>query len=107
MEILIDFDGTIVKQVTPPNTKPTKAIGDVNWDVVKKMRLLKAQGYIIYIFTGRIDLSLELLAIHQATLICKFLNKHDIPFDDLYPKPWRVSVIVDDIAVKPEDWIKE
>ena len=107
MEIMIDFDGVIVEQVTPRNTLPTKIIGEISWAVVEKMRFLKKQGYTIIIFTGRLDAELGELALEQFALLSDFLRKHGIPFDRFYSKPWRVSVIVDDIAIKPQDWIKE
>ncbi len=105
MRICIDLDGVICKlrgkEETYNNLKPIKGS-------VEKITELKRSGHYIIIYTAR------RMKTHKANLgkinadigkvTLDWLQKHSIPFDEIYfGKPWA-DVYIDDNAFKFISW---
>lgn len=82
-------------------------------DVIEKLREFKALGFEIVISTSRNMRTHEgnIGKITAITLpvIIEWLNKHDVPFDEIYVgKPWcgHEGFYVDDKAIRPDEFIK-
>ncbi|ASG83039.1 capsular biosynthesis protein [Salmonella enterica] len=105
--IIIDLDNTItIHNGDTYSNKP------VNEDVVNKMRFYKEQGYTITIFTARnmktFSGNLGKINIHTLPIIIEWLNKNDVPFDEvIVGKPWcgTEGFYVDDRAIRPSEFI--
>lgn len=104
-KIVIDLDGTLTVgggeyiEVAPRS------------DVVKALREYHSQGYEIVIYTARNMRTHEgqvgKINIHTVPIILEWLNKHDIPHDELIVgKPWcgPDGFYVDDRAVRPSEF---
>ena len=55
------------------------SLDDPNTDVINMARILKSQGFHIWILSGRSDRTKD------ATI--DWLNQHDVPFDDIHMRP--------------------
>ncbi len=105
--LIFDLDDTLSKTIGGDyaNAKPIEA-------VVEKLREYHAQGFTIVISTSRNMRTYEgnVGAINKNTLpvIIEWLNKHDIPFDEIYTgKPWCgfEGFYIDDKAVRPDELV--
>ncbi|EBM2458025.1 capsular biosynthesis protein, partial [Salmonella enterica] len=72
----------------------------------------KEQGYTITIFTARnmktFSGNLGKINIHTLPIIIEWLNKNDVPFDEvIVGKPWcgTEGFYVDDRAIRPSEFI--
>ena len=92
--VIFDLDGTLA-DITSRRSLSTKPNGKINWDVffdpmnidldepntpvIKMAQMLKSQGFMIVIFSGRSK------ATKDATN--KWLDKHNVPCDVLKMRP--------------------
>lgn len=81
-------------------------------EVVEKLREYQAQGFTIVINTSRNMRTYQgnVGQINKNTLpiIIDWLNRHDIPFDEVYVgKPWCgfEGFYVDDKAIRPDEFL--
>lgn len=105
--IVIDLDETIStkkKDEEYANAKP-------KLDVIQKLHYFRALGYQICIFTSRnmnsFGGNIGLINIHTTPTIISWLNKYDVPYDELIVgKPWcgEDGFYVDDRAVRPNEF---
>ncbi|HEC87011.1 MAG TPA: hypothetical protein ENI49_03990, partial [Thermoplasmatales archaeon] len=92
--ILFDLDGTICDTT---ENKYAFAVPDEN--MIKVVNLLKQMGNKITVYTSRGSSS----GIDYTGLIKQQLEKWGVQYDDLKQKP-SADLIVDDMAVTPEDF---
>ena len=107
--LVIDIDGTLCP-VKPPETcyedlVPHRAM-------VQRLRQWRSDGYQIILHTARnmrtYDGNLGLINKHTAPALIAWLERWDIPFDELhFGKPWagRDGFYVDDRAVRPNEFL--
>ena len=107
LKIVFDLDGTL----TLIDSSRDYADVEVNEPVVAKLREYKAQGYEIIIQTARnmrtYDCSVGKINANTLPVIIDWLNKHEIPFDEIHVgKPWcgTVGFYVDDKAIRPDEF---
>jgi capsule biosynthesis phosphatase len=75
---------------------------------VEKLRSLKSAGHTIIICTGRhmrtCGGNVGLVLARQGYITLEWLNRHGVPFDELYfGKPWA-HLYVDDNALRFSSW---
>lgn len=106
--IVLDLDGTICEI---DKNKEYKDLNPVS-DVVKKMKEYKNLGWKIIISTSRnmnsFDGNLGLINAETAKDILIWLEKHKIPFDEIYySKPWCGfdGFYVDDKSIRPSEFV--
>lgn len=108
--IIIDLDGTLC-----PLKQPDQAYADLrpNQDVVERLRAYRDQGYYIIIHTSRhmrtYQGNLGLINAHTAGMTLAWLDRHAIPYDELYfGKPWpgTQGFYVDDRAIRPDEFLR-
>lgn len=107
-KVAIDFDGTIVEDVTHKYPEDLE-IGRLKKDVVRCIRLLKEMGSYIIITSCRANTIIHpRLAerLTQVKVMKAFLERNNIPFDEIDDGSLgKVSadVYIDDRAVRFED----
>jgi len=102
-----DLDGTLchVKRGGEEyiNVKPIEG-------AVETLQRLKKEGHYIIIMTARNMLTynsnLGKIIANQSPIVIEWLNKHNIPYDELHFGKPVADFYVDDKAVKLEDWKK-
>lgn len=108
--LVIDVDGTLcpVKQegAQYDDLRPHDAM-------VNRLKQWRAEGYRIILHTARnmrsYDGNLGLINKHTAPTLVAWLDKWDIPYDELhFGKPWpgHDGFYVDDRAVRPDEFLK-
>jgi len=82
-------------------------------DIVEKVREYKNMGFAIVISTARNmqthNNSIGLINAKTLPTVIEWLNKHEIPFDEIYiGKPWcgHEGFYVDDKSVRPDEFAK-
>ena len=82
-------------------------------DVVDILKKYKNDGFRIVISTARNMRSYKgnvgLINVHTLPKIIEWLNKHDIPYDEIFVgKPWcgKEGFYVDDRAIRPSEFVK-
>ena len=108
MRICLDLDGTInyTKTVDEEykDVIPTK-------DVVETIQKLKADGHYIIISTARnmahFSNNVGKITAFQVPVIIEWLNRYEIPFDELFVQKPLADVYIDDKALKFKDNWKE
>ncbi|WP_394261568.1 HAD-IIIC family phosphatase [Moraxella boevrei] len=105
--LIFDLDDTIC---TTKNGDYKNSIP--NNDLIKKMQEYHKQGFEIVISTSRNMRSYEgnLGKINKNTLpiIIEWLDKHDVPYDEIYmAKPWCgfEGFYIDDKAIRPHEFV--
>lgn len=107
--LIIDLDGTLTIDsdgVAYPDKAP-------NPDVVAKLRTYRAMGFQIVINTARNMRTyggvVGLINVHTLPVILDWLNRHDIPFDEvIVGKPWcgTEGFYVDDRSIRPSEFAR-
>jgi capsule biosynthesis phosphatase len=107
VKIVLDLDGTITLDDPSLPYKEKRP----NNEVVNMMRSYKTAGFTIAIMTARNMKSFNgnIGLINKNTLpdAIEWLNKHNIPFDEIYVgKPWcgESGFYVDDKAIRPDEF---
>lgn len=107
-KLIVDLDGTI----TLGNTKDYENVLP-NLEVVNKLKSYKRDGFLIVIATARnmrtYEGNLGKINIHTLPIIISWLNKYDVPYDEIIVgKPWcgENGFYIDDKAIRPSEFIK-
>jgi capsule biosynthesis phosphatase len=82
-------------------------------DMVAKLREYKEDGFYIILNTARnmrtYQANLGQINANTGKILFKWLEKHDIPFDEIYfGKPWcgHNGFYVDDKSIRPDEFLK-
>jgi len=107
--IVVDIDGTICK-IKSVNENYNDLVPRV--DIVDMLNLYKIKGYYIILFTSRnmntFKNNLGLINKYTAPVLIEWLNKYQVPFDELiFGKPWpkRFGFYIDDRAIRPDEFL--
>jgi len=107
--IVIDVDGTLAEHKLEGGSYPALAPND---PVVEKLREYKEKGFYIIIQSSRnmrtFNNNLGLLQANTLPTLIEWLNRHDIPFDEVHVgKPWCgfEGFYVDDRAIRPDEFV--
>ena len=104
----MDLDDTICSTLNGDyvNSKPSNR-------VIQRIREYKKQGFDIVIFSSRnmrtYENNVGKINIYTLPNIVEWLNKHNVPFDELVVgKPWCGfdGFYVDDKAIRPSEFIE-
>jgi capsule biosynthesis phosphatase len=109
-KLVLDLDNTLAFTDKQCKGKYQDAIPC--YKAIEKVRAYKKLGFIIIIFTSRnmqtYKGSIGHINAHTIPVIVEWLNKHDIPFDEIHiGKPWcgTKGFYVDDKAVRPSEFV--
>lgn len=107
--LVIDLDDTL----TIADSTRSYADVEVREDVVARLREYKEQGFEVVIHTARnmrtYAGSVGKITVHTLPVITEWLQKHDIPFDEIWlGKPWcgKEGFYVDDKAIRPDEFAR-
>lgn len=107
--LVIDIDNTL----TLGDHKNYNLVSP-NFEVIKKLREYKAGGFNIILFTARNmkthGNNIGKITAKTLPIIFKWLEKHNIPFDEIYVgKPWcgNDGFYVDDKTIRPDEFINK
>ena len=107
--LVIDLDDTLTV------ADSTRAYADVELraDVAARLREYKAKGFEVVIHTARnmrtYEGSVGKITVHTLPVITAWLDKHDIPYDEIWlGKPWcgKEGFYVDDKAIRPDEFAR-
>lgn len=106
--LVIDLDDTLtIAGSSDYANVPVRA------DVVENLREYKAMGFEIVIHTARNmrthQGNIGKITVHTLPIITDWLNRHDIPFDEIWlGKPWcgTEGFYVDDKAIRPDEFAR-
>ena len=106
-KIVIDLDDTISKTTDGNYLESVPCI-----EVVEKLREYKSKGFKVIIYSSRnmrtYSGNIGLINVHTLPVILDFLDKNDIPYDEvILGKPWpgKGGFYVDDKAIRPSEFI--
>jgi capsule biosynthesis phosphatase len=105
MRICIDMDGTICK-----NRSPDQKYSDIDpiEGAVTSLRNLKNQGHYIIIDTARhvrtCNWNEGQIIARQAKVLINWLDKHGIPYDEIWFSKPLADVYIDDKGMKFNSW---
>jgi capsule biosynthesis phosphatase len=108
--IVMDVDGTLCER-----KRSDESYADLSprHDVVAALRQYRAVGFHIILATSRnmntYDGNIGLITANTAKMLLQWLDKHDIPYDELHMgKPWggRGGFYVDDKAIRPDEFLR-
>ena len=107
--LVVDVDGTLCPIKTP---EQSYADLPVNTDVVETLLRYREAGFRIIISTSRnmrtYDGNLGEINKNTLPVMLKWLNTHNIPFDEIHMgKPWpgKQGFYIDDRTVRPDEFI--
>lgn len=105
--LVFDIDGTLTMQDSAPYPEATP-----RQDVIDQLKAYHADGFEIVLFTSRNmrthSCSVGKIAAKTLPIILDWLEKHDIPFDEIHVgKPWcgTEGFYVDDRAIRPSEFL--
>lgn len=105
-KLIVDLDGTI----TLANTNDYENVAP-NLDVITQLQHYHCQGFTITISTARnmrtYNGNVGQINIHTLPIITAWLNKHQVPYDEiLVGKPWcgHEGFYIDDKAIRPSEF---
>lgn len=106
--LIIDLDDTL----TLSNPNLSYANKEPNLLVIAKIKYYKSQGFEIAIYSARnmrtFNNSVGRINANTLPVIVNWLNKHEIPYDEIYVgKPWCgfEGFYVDDKAIRPSEFL--
>lgn len=108
--IVFDIDGTICSI-----KKENQSYFEVKPDeeIILKIKEYHQNGFYIILYTSRqmrtYDGNLGKINIHTGKILFEWLEKYEIPFDEIYfGKPWcgKNGFYVDDKAIRPSEFKK-
>ncbi|MEO9945789.1 HAD-IIIC family phosphatase [Paraglaciecola sp.] len=105
-KLVVDLDGTLtIDSDAPYSDKP------VNEKVLEKLRTYKDKGFEIIISTSRnmrtYSNSIGKINIHTLPGIIEWLDKHNVPYDEIHvAKPWCGfdGFYIDDKSIRPSEF---
>lgn len=107
--LVFDLDGTLCEIDKNKDYSELEPI----YSVVKSLKFYKDKGYWIIIHTARqmrtYDGNLGMINANTSQLTIEWLNKNDIPFDEIhFGKPWcgKNGFYIDDKAIRPDEFVK-
>ena len=105
-KLIVDLDGTI----TLANTNDYENVAP-NLDVITQLQHYLRRGFTITISTARnmrtYNGNVGQINIHTLPIITAWLNKHQVPYDEiLVGKPWcgHEGFYIDDKAIRPSEF---
>ena len=105
-KLVVDLDGTI----TLANTSNYENVLP-NIKLIQQLKKYKNDGFVIVISTARNmrthEGNLGKINIHTLPIIIRWLDKHDVPYDEiLVGKPWcgHEGFYIDDRAIRPSEF---
>jgi capsule biosynthesis phosphatase len=106
--LIMDLDETICSTQNSDYSNSTPKT-----EVIEKLREFKALGFEIVISTSRNmrthEGNIGKITANTLPIIIEWLNKHDVPFDEIYVgKPWcgHEGFYVDDKSIRPDEFTK-
>ncbi|MBW0279525.1 MULTISPECIES: HAD hydrolase family protein [Shewanella] len=106
-KLIVDLDGTI----TLANTTDYEKVLP-NTALIEKLKEYKTSGFSIVIATARnmrtYDGNIGKINIHTLPKIIKWLDKHEVPYDEIIVgKPWcgNDGFYIDDKAIRPSEFL--
>jgi len=105
LNILLDLDNTVCA-----NKQNDESYEDVKPlpGAVEQIQRWKKEGHTISIYTARhmktCNNDIGEIIVKQSRLILNWLDKYNIPIDKLYFGKPNADVIIDDKAIRAENW---
>ena len=108
--LIVDIDGTLC-----PIKRENEMYNELlpYPEVVLKLKEYKEAGFYIILSTSRnmrtYKGSIGLINKHSAKVMLDWLDKNDIPYDEIYyGKPWqgKGGFYVDDKSIRPDEFLK-
>jgi capsule biosynthesis phosphatase len=108
--IVMDVDGTLCLK-----KQPSESYEDCTpiAEVVETLRAYRAEGFYVILATSRNmnthNGNIGLITATTAKTLMAWLDRHDIPYDELYVgKPWggKGGFYVDDKAIRPDEFTR-
>jgi len=106
--LIVDLDDTLTKN----NPDLLYSEKEPNIQLIEKLREYKSQGFEIIIQTARnmhtYKGSIGKINVHTLPIIIEWLNKHNVPYDEIYTgKPWcgKEGFYIDDRAIRPSEFV--
>lgn len=106
-KLVVDIDNTICVTESGKYNESS-----VKHDVVKKLNLYKDNGFEIILFTSRnmrtYKNNIGKINLYTIPVLVNWLNKNDIPCDELYVgKPWcgHDGFYIDDKSLRPDEFL--
>lgn len=105
MKICIDLDGTICAL-----RRPGEGYADVLPlpGAVEKLRALKAAGHYLIVMTARhmatCQSNVGLVVARQGKTLFDWLERHAVPFDEVWFGKPHADIYIDDNALRFESW---
>jgi len=103
--LVVDLDYTLCRSNDGNYSKAEPIL-----EVIKKLREYKRQGFEIVISTSRnvrtYNGSLGKINANTLPVVIEWLNKYEVPFDEIYmAKPWcgTEGFYIDDKAIRPSE----
>lgn len=107
--IVMDVDGTLCLKKAPDQDY---ADVEPRADVLTRLREYRAAGFYVILATARNmnthSGNIGLITATTAKTLMQWLDKHDVPYDELYVgKPWggKGGFYVDDKALRPDEFL--
>ncbi|WNO07563.1 capsular biosynthesis protein [Teredinibacter sp. KSP-S5-2] len=108
--LVVDIDGTLC----PVKGKDEHYADLVPYpEMVEKLREYQNRGYTIMLYTARNMKThggnLGKINMHTAPLLLKWIEKWDIPCDEImFGKPWpqKKGFYIDDRSIRPDEFLK-
>jgi len=108
--IVVDVDGVLA--VKDDETEYIDR--EVNEAVLEQLREYDEEGFYVILYTARnmnsYDGRLGKISANTAKTLHEWLEKHDIPFDEIYfGKPWcgHEGFYIDDKAIRPSEFVEK
>lgn len=105
--IVLDVDGTLCELGGNDYADAVPRL-----EVIKRLRHFRGQGAYICLYTARnmrtYNGNLGKIMAHTSRTLFEWLEKHDIPFDEVYfGKPWpgERGFYVDDRTIRPSEFV--
>ena len=106
--IVMDLDNTLTIDSDLPYEHK-----EPNWELIKKCREYRTEGFEIVIFTARnmktYNGNQGKIVAHTLPIIIDWLKRHEVPYDENYiGKPWcgTDGFYVDDRAIRPNEFVE-
>lgn len=107
--IVMDVDGTLCLKKAPDQNY---ADVEPRADVLARLREYREAGFYVILATSRNmnthSGNIGLITATTAKTLMQWLDKHEIPYDELYVgKPWggKGGFYVDDKAIRPDEFL--
>lgn len=109
--LVVDLDDTICyPNLEHTDTRQRYELARPNLNMIEALHRAKAKGYKIIVYTARRMLThngdLEKIEADAGEATRKWLNKYNVPYDELmFGKPYA-EYYIDDKALRPDEFVK-